>query len=285
MLCIARDRRLAPQTLAVLTVVDRVARELELDYFVTGAAARDILLYGVFGIDTGRATRDVDLALALDGWPQFDAVKARLVKTGAFTADRSVTHRLFYVRDTGQRGYPLDLIPFGRIEQRANQIAWPPDLSIVMNVAGYPEALAAAQEVEVQPGLVVRVASLPGLAILKLFAWADRGADDPRDALDLATLLRAYGAAGNEDRLFTEEIQLLEALNYNLDLAGPRLLGRDVAWVIAPATRAQALALLDDVVRLDRLVRDTARAFRTAEDPIAEAEDVLAQFRTGLRET
>ena len=154
-----------------------------------------------------------------------------------------------------------------------------------MNVAGYAEAFAAAQAVEVQPGLVVRVASLPGLAILKVFAGADRGAHDPRDALDLAALLCAYGAASNEDRLFTEEIQLLEALNYDVDLAGPRLLGRDAARVTAPATRAEGLALLDDVVRLDRLVRDTARAFRTAEDPIAEAEDLLAQFRTGLPET
>ena len=67
MLSLARDRPLAPLTLAVLTVVDRVARELGLDYFVTGATARDILLYGVFGIDTGRLTRDVDLAVALDG--------------------------------------------------------------------------------------------------------------------------------------------------------------------------------------------------------------------------
>ena len=74
-------------------------------------------------------------------------------------------------------------------------------------------------------------------------------------------------------------------MNYDFDLAGPRLLGREAARVTEPATRAQVLALLDDVVRMDRLVTDTARAFRTAEDPIAEAENLIAQFRTGLRET
>lgn len=285
MLSVARERPVAPMTLAVLTLVDRVARELALDYFVTGAMARDILLYGVFGLETGPATLDVDLAIALDSWPQFDTVKARLVETGAFTSDENKTHRLFYRRGTEQRGYPLDLLPFGGIEQRANEIAWPPDLSIVMNVAGYREALAAAQEVEVHPNFVVRVASLPALAILKLFAWADRGAENPKDALDLATLLRRYGAAGNEDRLFVEEIGLLEALSYNMDLAGPRLLGKDAARATTPATRDQVLALLDDKVRLDRLLRDMARAFRGAEDPIAEAEVLIAQFRTGLQET
>lgn len=285
MLSVARERPVAPPTLAILTLVDRIAREQELDYFVTGAMARDIVLYGVFGIDTGRATLDVDLAVALDSWRQFDTVKERLIETGAFTPDRSTMHRLVYRERPGQEGYPLDLLPFGGVEQRPNEIAWPPDLSVVMNVAGYREALAAAQEVEIHPGLVVRVASLPALAILKLFAWADRGAGNPRDALDLATLLRQYGRAGNEDRLFGEEIGLLAAVSYSLDLAGPRLLGKDAARVITPATREQLLALLDDAGRLDQLVRDMARAFRVAEDSIAEAEALIAQFKTGLRET
>ena len=282
MLSIARERPVAPITLAVLTLVDRIARQLALDYLVTGAMAKDLVLYGVFGLDTGGATLDVDLAVALDSWQQFDVVKARLVETGAFTPDGRVMHRLVYRGGMGQRGYSLDLLPFGGIEQRPNEIAWPPDLSILMNVAGYREALAAAEEVEVHPGFVVRVVSLPGLAIVKLFAWADRGADTPKDALDLATLLRQYSGAGNEDRLFGEEIGLLEALSYKLDLAGARLLGNDAARVATPETRHQILALLDDAGRRDRLLRDMARAFRGAEDPIAEAEASIAQFKTGI---
>jgi predicted nucleotidyltransferase len=66
--------------------------------------------------------------------------------------------------------------------------------------------------------------------------------------------------------------------------SSPRLLGRDAARVAAPATRAKILALLDDTVRLDRLLRDMARALRPAEDPIAEAEVLIAQFKTGLLE-
>jgi len=284
MLFVAPERPVAPVTLAVLTVVDGVARELAINYFVAGATARDILLYGVFDLDTGRATLDVDLAVTLDSWQQFEEVKARLIETGAFTPEGRVPHRLLYRGVMAQRGYPLDLLPFGAIERAPNEIAWPPDLSIIMNVAGYREALAAAVDVEVHPGFVVRVASLPGLAILKLFAWADRGADTPKDALDLATLLRQYSAAGNEERLFAEEIGLLEALSYNLDLAGPRLLGKDAARIITPETRDQILALLDDAGRLDRLLRGMARAFRGAEDPITLAGGLIAQFKTGLRE-
>jgi len=283
MLSVSPERPIDPLAIEILIQVNRVALELGLEYFVTGATARDILLNGVFGLDTGRGTKDIDLAIALDGWRQFDAVKSRLIETESFAIEEGAAQRLFYRKRTGGGGYPLDLLPFGDIEGRPDQIAWPPDLSVVMNVAGYREAFAAAVEVEVQSRLVVRVASLPGLSILKVFAWADRGAANSKDALDLAVLLSQYSAAGNEDRLFNEELELLEDLGHDLDLAGPRLLGKDAARVAKPETRAKLLVLLDDPTRLRRLVRDMAGAFRGTADPIAKAEAAIAQFKAGLR--
>jgi predicted nucleotidyltransferase len=284
MLSVASERPIDPRAVEILRQVDRVARDLEIEYFVTGATARDILLDGVFGLDTGRATRDVDLALALHGWLQFEAVKRRLVETGAFAPDEGVVHRLLHLTGSGQRGYPVDLIPFGPIEEPANEIAWPPDRSIVMNVAGYREAFDAARAVEIQPGFVIRVASLPGLVVLKLLAWADRGPEDPRDAIDLGILLRRYGDAGNEDRLYGAELEVLEAVNHNVDLASPRLLGRDVARMAPPETRARILTLLADALRLDRLIRDVARAMPGTEDSLAMASALLTQFKAGLQE-
>jgi predicted nucleotidyltransferase len=240
-LSVARERPVAPIALDVLALVERVMRELRLDYFVTGAMARDVLLYHVFGLETGRATLDVDLAVAVDSWREFERVKARLVETGVVTTDKNRPHRLFYRATPEGERYPLDLLPFGGLEQRPGEIAWPPDLSVVMNVAGYREALAAAEQVELRPGVVVRVASLPSLAVLKLFAWDDRGLGDPRDALDFGVLLHSYGEAGNEDRLYGDEMPLLEAVDYDVDLASPRLLGKAAARIIEPATRAQVV--------------------------------------------
>jgi predicted nucleotidyltransferase len=284
MLSVARERPLDPVRLEILRQVDRVARELALDYFVVGAMARDILLNGVFGLSAGRATRDVDLAVAVEGWPQFEAIKVRLVRTGAFVSDERAAQRLYHRAASERRDYPLDLVPFGGVERPGNKIAWPPDGSVVMNVAGYGEALASAVPVEVEPGFAVRVASLPGLAILKLVAWADRGIGDPRDAIDLATLLRRYGAAGNEDRLYGAEIGVLEVVNYDLDLAGARLLGMDAGRIAAPSTRGQILALFDDAARLDRLVLDVARGLPATQDAVAAAGELLAQFKAGFHE-
>lgn len=65
-------------------------------------------------------------------------------------------------------------------------------------------------------------------------------------------------------------------------LAGARLLGKDAARIVAPPTRAQVVALLNDAARRERLAKDTARALRHADDPIAEAEASIAQFTDGF---
>lgn len=279
---VTRERPLDPLTLEVLRQVDRVARELSVDYFVVGAMARDLLLHAVFGLESGRATRDVDLAVVVAGWPHFEAIKARLVGTGAFIPDERAPHRLHHRSSFGEGGYPLDLIPFGGVEQPGNQIAWPPDGSVLMNVLGYDEAFATADHVEVEPGFVVRAASLVGLAVLKLVAWAERGTGDPRDAIDLATLLHTYCDAGNADRLYETEIGVLETANYDLELAGARLLGMDAGRIVTIQTRTHILAVLDDPVRMHRLVLDMARGLRSAEDPIVAAEKLLAHFKAGF---
>ena len=285
MLSVPSERRFDPVILEILRHVDGVTRDLAVDYFVVGAMARDILLTGVFGLSAGRATRDVDLAVAVKGWQEFEAMKSHLINTGAFRSDDRIAHRLHYQRGAGSRGHPVDIIPFGRVEKHESAIAWPPDGAVVMNVAGYAETFACAVQVEVEPGFAIRVASLAGLAILKLVAWADRGAGDPRDAIDLATLIRQYGSAGNEDRLYGEEIRVMEAVNYDFDLAGARLLGIDAGRIAAPATRERIVNIFDDSARVDRLALHVAQGMRAAQDALAEAGQLLDQFRGGFQET
>lgn len=92
MLSVAPERPVDPLAIEILKQVDRVAQELALEYFVTGATARDILLNGVFGLDTGRGTKDVDLAIAIDGWPQFEAVTVAFVPLGRTDLEQILCH-------------------------------------------------------------------------------------------------------------------------------------------------------------------------------------------------
>ena len=97
-------------------------------------------------------------------------------------------------------------------------------------------------------------------------------------------LLRQYHAAGNEDRLYGAEIAVLEGSGYDVELAGPRLLGRDVARISHVETRHTLLALLDDTVTLERLCRATAREMGTARDLVARARELIGQFQKGLED-
>ena len=52
-----------------------------------------------------------------------------------------------------------------------------------MTVVGFEDAIAAAVHVQVDADFTIPVASLAGIAVLKLFAWRDRQTND-KDAVD-----------------------------------------------------------------------------------------------------
>ena len=153
-----------------------------------------------------------------------------------------------------------------------------------MNVVGFDEALRTVVPVTVEDEFAIPVTSLPGLALLKLFAWQDRHPETPKDAQDLAILFRNYHAAGNQERIYGEELALLEAVDFDIDLVSPRLLGKDVRHIASAATLAQALALIEDASKMDRLLTHMSVEFRAEDDSIGAAERLLQQFKIGLTE-
>ena len=91
----------------------------------------------------------------------------------------------------------------------------------------------------------MRVASVPGLTLLKLAAWVDRGLENNKDATDLHRLLTTYADAGNADRLYDHEMDLLETVGFDMELAGAELLGRDVASICQTKVLHQMRSLLN----------------------------------------
>lgn len=107
-----------------------VASECSIPYFVVGATARDIILSYGHGIAIKRATVDIDLGVEVANWEEFHALKDGLAATGQFEPTRSA-QRLLY-----KRHLPIDIVPFGRLEQENREISWPPDHSFTMNRTG-----------------------------------------------------------------------------------------------------------------------------------------------------
>jgi predicted nucleotidyltransferase len=231
---------LSPLVLEPLQGVAQTANSLSLPYFLAGATARDLVLENVFGRPPGKLTRDLDFGFVLSDWKQFENLKATLISTGRFKADRAI-QRVLYQHST-DISVGVDLIPFGGI-QEGSLIWWHNDF--VMNVAGFREALESAMQVQVDIDLVIPVASLPGLIILKLFAWADRK-HEKRDAPDILKILADYADAGNEDRLYADELPLLEAAGFDVPIARARLLGKDARRIASQETMASIAEMLAD---------------------------------------
>jgi predicted nucleotidyltransferase len=225
--------------------VEVVARAANIDWFVAGATARDILLTHVHGIDPTRATADIDIGVCIDTWHSHEALRTELVATGRFEQRPNIAHQLDYsVPEAGKKMW-LDIVPFGPVQDANGEIAWPPDQSIRMSVVGYVEALDAVIAVEVEQGLVIPVASLPAQAMLKILAWGDRHELSRKDATDFRTLLASYAAAGNMDRLYEENSDLLDQHGYDPDLAGAALLARDMAKLLTPEIRGRISVVLE----------------------------------------
>lgn len=278
------DRPVDPLTLMVIGEIQQAANRLGVPVFVVGAVARIILLENIHGLNAGRATTDVDLAFALDNWEQFHAIKTLLLENTNFNASEHVAHRLYFRVPGLEHSYKVDLIPFGGVETSQNTIAWPPDMAIMMNVAGFSDAFAAAVSVEASPGIEIAVASIPGITILKLFAWADRRQENPKDALDLLALLRSYHEAGNENRIYEDAsaLAVLEAVEYDPELAGAWLLGNDVSTMVSASTVSGLEALLKNGTTRDQLIEDMSRGMKGRDDSLEYSHRLLEQFTKGF---
>jgi predicted nucleotidyltransferase len=228
-------------SVSILREIEKVSTRLNVPFFVVGATARDIILEHQFDIKPGRATVDIDIGVFISEWDQFDALINELIRSAGFSASKQ-KQRLIY-----NDNFPLDIIPFGTIEDEDGSITCPPNHEIRMCTAGLQECFQHAVSVKLSSNseLIVKMVSLAGLALLKLFSWDDNPKSRSKDAPDLLLIMRHYLDAGNLDRLFDEGSDIIEEDSDDYDLASARFLGRDIGNISSPATKARLIEILE----------------------------------------
>jgi predicted nucleotidyltransferase len=272
---------LSPLVFEPLKAIAQTANSLGFPYFLTGATARDLILENIFGRPPGRLTRDLDFGFALSDWKQFETLKAALIATGRFETSRAI-QRVSYLHSLDIK-VNIDLIPFGNI-QDGSTISWPPQNDRVMNVAGFSDALESAIHVRIDIDLAIPVASLPGLIVLKLFAWVDRK-HERRDAPDILKIISEYADAGNEERLYTDEIQLLEAASFDITAAGARLLGKDTRGISSAETTASLTNILANTSLKQELINQMIQSGNRTDPSFADhCTLLLNKFERGFTE-
>jgi predicted nucleotidyltransferase len=141
----------------------------------------------------------------------------------------------------------LIIVPFGSVAIKDKRISWPPEHEIVMSVVGFEEAYRSSMLIRLSsdPALEIRLPTLPGLALMKIISWEDRYPERKKDAEDLLFIMNNYEQAGNFDRLYDHEQELLKEENFDTQLAGIRLLGRDMAIIADHSTTKMVRNILD----------------------------------------
>jgi len=226
----------------VFELINKSTSKLYIPFFVVGATARDFILKYGFNIKQQRMTYDIDLAIRVPSWNEFDSLVNHLSEHKDIKKTNTI-HRLIF-----KDSLPIDIVPFGLIADSENKISWPPENAFVFNTLGYEEAFNNAISIILknEPKLQIKVIDLKCLTLLKLISYSDRSAlGEFRDASDLAYLFDNYLYAGNEESLFNEYNDLLEEDGFDYNTAGSRILGRDISKIISSETKNNLLEILD----------------------------------------
>lgn len=196
------------------------------DFYIIGATARDIILSGIHKHASARRTLDLDIAIAIKDWDKFEQISNELCATEGFY--KSDKHKqLFWYK----KYFRLDIVPFGEVAKADQNIYWPPKEEFAMSVVGFTEVAKTAFDVNIDNEFTVKVASLPGIFILKLAAFNDRKLKTNKDADDLAFIIENYLTI-NEERAALEHYDIYETDNFNIYTAGATLLGRDIKSIL-----------------------------------------------------
>jgi len=227
--------------LAVLEGIANIADSEDIPFFIVGATARDLILAKGYNIRPFRATLDIDIGVRVPDWNQYKKLKEGLVGTGEFKEAKEFQRLIFHDR------LDVDLIPFGPIADKMGNIKWPPDEEIVMHIIGFEEAFANSQILRLRddPILEIKVATLAGLAVMKIISWKDGYPNRRKDASDLALIMGNYTDAGNAERFFNEHSDLVDSEDFDYVNAGVRLLGRDIATILSADLKERVLEILD----------------------------------------
>lgn len=228
------SRKIDRVLLDALIAIEEAAQKSNAPFIIVGATARDIIFQHIFGLPPERATMDIDIAVRVNSWIEYDKIQSVLINSGKFERENPPPRRLRFGKNL-----IIDVIPFGGLEKPAGEIAWPPSEDIVMSTVGFEEALRSSMKVKISnnPDIFIHVVTPAALAILKLISWNEKPAVRSKDAIDFYFIMKNYADAGNQDRLFSTDQDLLFGENFDYAIASTRLLGRDMKRICGERTR------------------------------------------------
>ena len=169
-----------------LKALSKVMYDLQLDVYVVGALARDIAMEILKMPPSPRRTADLDVAIALKDWSQFELLKEQLLKNNFVKGKPK--QRFYYKGEDGNNDYEIDIVPFGKLETD-EKVAWPPEGNPEMSVKCFKDVMNIADTVVIDDTIIVKMAPLSGQFFIKFDTWIDRHLLTDKDAADMLYIM------------------------------------------------------------------------------------------------
>ncbi len=207
-------------------------QEIDIPLYVVGATARDIMMKLLNDDEVRRRTNDLDVAIALKDWSDYDTVRKKL-ESNHFIKVKD-KQKFYYKGEDGTNDFEVDVVPFGGVAQD-EQICWPPEGNPVMSVKCFEDVMARSLSVSIDDNITFQIAPLCGQFLIKLDTWIDRHAKTNKDAVDMYYFLTKYyttkvmnGATPPDEIYLSDDKEDLE-----LDILSARWLALDIAKLLS----------------------------------------------------
>ncbi len=212
----ARNSRLRE----VLLTVDECCLVLGIDFYILGALARDA--WFTKGGVAALGTKDVDLAIFVSEVEQFYQLKNRLIEKHSF--EKVKTNEFVLL---GPNQMQIDILPFGQLEVDDGVAVQGEGLARI-KVNGFKEVyLASLEEVYLLADKQFKVATLPGIFLLKMIAFDDRPEERPNDPEDCIRIIQNYFNL-QSDLIYDHHNDLFGDDDMALEQISARVIGREM---------------------------------------------------------
>lgn len=197
----------------------------QIDFYLIGAIARNI--WYSLGSKSFRSTKDLDFAVLISNREDYEKVRSYLIDHKSFRAAKNNSFIML-----SPSGIEVDILPFGEIEIDDEVTFLGTGLSNI-RVNGFMEVYqAGTEDIELKTGHNFKVATLPGIVLLKLVAYDDRPEIRSKDARDITNIithyfdLQAEMIYKNHSDLFAEEEATLNEISATV-------IGREIDKIVA----------------------------------------------------
>jgi len=273
------SRALEGRKTDVLRKVSLALGDPEAQPMLVGAFARDVWFWHLNGIETGRATEDIDISMAFPGWQAFRAFAGKLKATGFDQPDPECPEKLVDSA-TGQK---IDLIPFGGVSEDGRTITWHGNQA-KWGILGFEDGYRAAAILPLDRGVTFRLATLPAIMTLKIMSFYERLAERKRkDGADIGFTMTHYvGVGDNRMRLaHGPDADIMGRVGGDLQRAGAMLLGRDMADFAGKETREEVATRLAAEIGSHSKCPLTQELMRQTKGDFQRARDLLRDLTAG----